>query len=73
MGPAGDTKLIRQLSWVQEVSWLKRICRTLSLQYIDKMVNERLAKGVKMIRLNVWAVETNTNIKQFLKILIILK
>ena len=73
MGPARDTKLIRQLSWVQEVSWLKRICRTLSLQYIDKMVNERLAKGVKMIRLNVWAVETNTNIKQFLKILIILK
>ena len=73
MGPARDTKLIRQLSWVQEVSWLKRICRTLSLQYIDKMVNERLAKGVKMIRLNVCAVETNTNIKQFLKILIILK
>ena len=26
------------------------------------MVNERLENGVKMIRLNMWAVETNMNI-----------
>ena len=27
------------------------------------MVNERLENGVKMIRLNMWAVETNMNIE----------